>query len=168
MSYNFFSTANFRHAIVSVMSTESTVKQETLGDFVRRVAREKDLSFSKIARRGGISPPSVSDIVSGKTQEIKSRTIAALAKGLGVPEREVYEVVSGKPKANADAPEFPELNDVPKEIQPLVIKQIRALIVASASEATVQSPKPPTKMPLIVRREIAPRAVSGKKRREGR
>lgn len=75
------------------MSTE----QETLSDFVRRVASEKDLTYREVARRSGLSSPSISDIISGKTRNIKSSTIPALAKGLGVTEEEILAVIGGKP-----------------------------------------------------------------------
>jgi transcriptional regulator with XRE-family HTH domain len=75
------------------MSTE----QETLSDFVRRVASEKDLTYREVARRSGLSSPSISDIISGKTRNIKSSTIPALAKGLGVTEEEILAVIGGRP-----------------------------------------------------------------------
>jgi len=76
----------------SAVSTE----QETFSDFVRRVANEKGLSQREVARRGGISSPSISDIISGKTREVKASTIAALARGLGIPDEEVYAAYRGK------------------------------------------------------------------------
>jgi len=79
-------------------STQTAVstEQEQLSDYVRRVANEKGLSYREVARRGGISSPSISDIVSKKTINIKASTIRALAKGLGVPEEEVFAAYSGR------------------------------------------------------------------------
>jgi transcriptional regulator with XRE-family HTH domain len=72
-------------------------EQESLGDFVRRVANEKGITYREVARRGGISSPSISDIISGKTRQVKPSTISALAKGLGVSEYELFAVLRGKP-----------------------------------------------------------------------
>jgi transcriptional regulator with XRE-family HTH domain len=73
-----------------------STEQESFADYVRRVANEKVLTYREIARRGGISSPSISDIISGKTIHVKASTIAALAKGLGVSEEEVFAAYSGK------------------------------------------------------------------------
>ena len=73
-----------------------STEHETFADYVRRVANEKGLTYREIARRGGISSPSISDIVSGKTIQVKASTIAALAKGLGVSEEEVFAAYNGK------------------------------------------------------------------------
>ena len=74
-----------------------TTEHETLADYLRRVIKEKNLRYRQIAERsgGGVSPSTISDIISGRTKEIKSGTIAAIAKGIGVPEEEVFAVVRG-------------------------------------------------------------------------
>jgi transcriptional regulator with XRE-family HTH domain len=87
-------TPNVRCGKQTAVSTE---QHETLSDFVRRVANEKGLAYREVARRSGLSSPSISDIVSGKTRNIKSSTIPALAKGLGVTDEEILAVIGGKP-----------------------------------------------------------------------
>jgi transcriptional regulator with XRE-family HTH domain len=85
-----------------------STEQESIGDYVRRVAKEKGLTFREVARRAGLSSPTISDIVSGKTKQVKSSTITSLAKGLDVPEEEVFDVVRGasKSKNGFDESEF--------------------------------------------------------------
>jgi transcriptional regulator with XRE-family HTH domain len=78
-------------------------EQETFADYVRRVANEKGLTYREVARRGGISSPSISDIISGKTIHVKASTITSLAKGLGVSEEEVFAAYSGKSLAAPEA-----------------------------------------------------------------
>lgn len=72
--------------------------QERLSDYVRRVVKEKDLRYRQVAERsgGGISASTVSDIISGRTKEIRSGTISALSRGLGVPQSELMEVIGGR------------------------------------------------------------------------
>lgn len=91
---------------IASCSKQSAVptEQEKFSDYVRRVANEKGLTYREVARRGGISSPSISDIVSGKTVNVKASTISALAKGLGVPGQEVFAVYRGK--SPADDPDF--------------------------------------------------------------
>lgn len=85
-------TLAVRHSKQCVVNAE----RESLPDYVRRVAKEKGLSYRQVARRGGISAPSISDILSGKTKKVKLETLKALAKGLEVPEDEIFAIARGK------------------------------------------------------------------------
>lgn len=73
-------------------------EQESLSDYVRRVANEKSLSHREIARRSGdlISHVTVGDIINNNRGDVKVETIKGLAKGLGVSEEEIFAVVRGK------------------------------------------------------------------------
>jgi len=73
--------------------------QESLADYVRRVIRDKELSYRKVAARSGdeISASTISDIIKGRYSNLTARTQAALAKGLGVTLREVQAVIEGGP-----------------------------------------------------------------------
>ena len=73
-------------------------ERESLPDYIRRVVNEKGLTYREVARRsgGGITAPSISAIISGQTRNIKSSTITALAKGLGVSAEEVFAIARGK------------------------------------------------------------------------
>ncbi|HEY0100855.1 MAG TPA: helix-turn-helix transcriptional regulator [Pyrinomonadaceae bacterium] len=81
-------------------------EQETLGDFVRRVANEKGLSQREVARRSGglISHVTVGDIINKNRGDVKTETLRGLAKGLGVTEEEVFAVARGKKPE--DDPDF--------------------------------------------------------------
>jgi transcriptional regulator with XRE-family HTH domain len=91
-------TSHMRYGKQAVVPTE----QERLADFVRRIINEKKLRYRQIAERsggrsgGGISPSTISDIISGRTKEIKSGTIAALARGLEVTEAELWAAIRGQ------------------------------------------------------------------------
>lgn len=81
-------------------------ERENLSDYLRRVIRERNLTYRQVAERSGgrISHAAISDIISGKTKGIKSSTISALAKGLGVTEEEIFAVIRGK--SPADDPDY--------------------------------------------------------------
>lgn len=72
--------------------------QETLPDYVRRVIHEKGLNYREVARRSGgaISHGAVGHIVNGVSTDVRKDTLQALAKGLGVPEDELFAVARGK------------------------------------------------------------------------
>lgn len=73
-------------------------ERETLADYVRRLIRDKDLSYRQVAQRSGgeISHATVSDIINGRITNPSTSTLVALAKGLGVPVEEVFAVARGK------------------------------------------------------------------------
>lgn len=89
-----FDVSNIRCNKHSVVSNE----RESLPDYIRRVVNERGLTYREVARRsgGGITAPSISAIISGQTRNIKSSTITALAKGLGVSAEEVFAIARGK------------------------------------------------------------------------
>jgi transcriptional regulator with XRE-family HTH domain len=75
-------------------------EQEKLADYVRRVANDRQMTYREVARRSGVSSPTISDILSGKTRAVKVETLQALAKGLQVPEDDIFDVARGKKKGN--------------------------------------------------------------------
>jgi len=88
--------ANEGYGKQCVMSGE----QQALADYVRRVIRDKRLSYRLVAARSGgkISPTTVSDIVNRRNLNLSVRTQAGLAAGLGVSVREVQAVMeTGEP-----------------------------------------------------------------------
>jgi transcriptional regulator with XRE-family HTH domain len=101
MSTKIFAAANTSIALPNVCYGKHPVvkgEQETLADYVRRVIRDKDLSYRKVADASGgkISPTTISDVINGQIGDIKTQTLKALAKGLGVPEDEIFAVARGK------------------------------------------------------------------------
>jgi len=81
------------------------IEREELADYVRRVIRDKDLSYREVAARSEdrISATTVSDIVNRRNQNLSARTQAGLAKGLGVPLREIQAIMEdGEPTNEAE------------------------------------------------------------------
>ncbi len=73
-------------------------KQPKISDFVRETIHEKSLSYRKVAERSGglITHSTVSDVVNERVKNLSSQTIAGLARGLGVTEQEIFDIVRGK------------------------------------------------------------------------
>lgn len=80
-----------------LLSMDSS-NQESLADYVRRVRNEKDLSTPDIERQSGgrITDAYVSRIENGYVKNVSPEKLQALAKGLGVPEDEIFAVARGK------------------------------------------------------------------------
>lgn len=87
-----------RNAIHNVV----TSNQEKISDFVRRIASEKSLSYRKIAEKSGglITHSTVSDVINERVKNLSAQTITGLAKGLGVTELEIFDIVRGKTPNN--------------------------------------------------------------------
>lgn len=116
--------------------------QQSLAEYLRAALLRKRFSYGDLARESGdaVSTSTVSDILNCRVKDIKAQTLITLAKGLGVPPQEVFSAYLGQSvptvASETSSPKgftFLELNKVPKEIRPLVIRQIRALIEASTS-----------------------------------
>lgn len=71
---------------------------ETLQDYVRRVRNEKNLSAVDVETRSSntISDAYVLQIENGAAKNPSPEKLKALAKGLGVPEDEVFRVARGR------------------------------------------------------------------------
>ena len=80
---------------------------ETLADLVRRTRIEKGLSLKDVERqsaRGGrkIAAGYVSRIENGLVKQVSPDRLLALARGLGVPDDELWARVSGKKRSDRD------------------------------------------------------------------
>ena len=82
----------------SRLSSMGSSKQESLADFVRRVRSEKGLSTPEVERQSGgrITDAYVSRIENGYVKNVSPEKLQALAKGLGIPEDEIFAVARGK------------------------------------------------------------------------
>lgn len=71
---------------------------ESLSDYVRRLMSQKNLTYQAVSDRSGsqISAGYVNDIVLQKTINPSVDKLSALARGLGVPEDEVFAIARGK------------------------------------------------------------------------
>lgn len=76
-----------------------------LSEFVRDVMKTKNLSFRDVERKsnGTISYGTVAAIKNKISSDVKNETLVALAKGLGVPEEQIFNVARGLPPVNDDA-----------------------------------------------------------------
>lgn len=61
---------------------------ETLGEYIRRVRDERDISLREIARQIGCTPPFLSDIELGRRHP-SDKVLVQIAKALGVKEEEL-------------------------------------------------------------------------------
>lgn len=77
-------------------------KRETLGDYVKRIRKEKNLTTTEVearSRRGGkkgISNGYITQIENDPSINPSWNKLQALASGLGVSETEIAKVASGK------------------------------------------------------------------------
>jgi transcriptional regulator with XRE-family HTH domain len=73
-------------------------ERETLAEYVKRVRAGKGYSLAEVSRRSGhqIANSHISRIENGYSTNITSEKLSALAKGLGVPEEEIFAVARGK------------------------------------------------------------------------
>lgn len=71
---------------------------ESLGDYVQRIRNERNLSLMDVSRRSGglIANAHISRIENGWVKSVGIEKLRALAKGLGVPEDEIFAVARGK------------------------------------------------------------------------
>ena len=72
-------------------------ERESFADYVRRIRQEKRLSLNdlRIASGNRIANSHISRIENGEVKNLGVEKLSALAKGLGVPEEEVFTVARG-------------------------------------------------------------------------
>ena len=73
------------------------IEQETLAEFVRRNLREKGLSYAEVQRQAGgaISKSYICGICNGLEVSLTVKKLQALARGLDVPEDELFAIARG-------------------------------------------------------------------------
>lgn len=71
----------------------------TLAEFVQRTRNEKGFSLTDVQRQSGgqITDAYVSRIENGHILNVSPKKLQALAKGLQVPEDEIFNIARGKP-----------------------------------------------------------------------
>ncbi len=80
------------------------IEQETLAQFLRRILREKGLSYAEVQRRAGgtISKGYICDIRNGLEVSLTVKKLQALAIGLDVPEDELFAIARGAVSSQHD------------------------------------------------------------------
>ncbi|HKQ05458.1 MAG TPA: helix-turn-helix transcriptional regulator [Blastocatellia bacterium] len=70
---------------------------EILSDYVRRMMKEKNLTFKQVEKRSrrSISTGTLNDIIQARNTNPTVAILKALARGLGVSEDEVFAVARG-------------------------------------------------------------------------
>jgi transcriptional regulator with XRE-family HTH domain len=79
---------------------------ESLSEYTRRIIREKELNYRKVAdaaKAAGyeISHSTVGNIVNKSTEDVGVETLRALAHGLGVPEDELINIAAKNSTSSA-------------------------------------------------------------------
>lgn len=84
-----------------------STERETLADYVRRVRNEKRLSLREVSLRSGgqIANSHISRIESGEARGVSVDKLRSLAKGLGVPEDELFSIARGRSTIGDLSPE---------------------------------------------------------------
>src|SRR6266511_3274709 len=106
---------------------------ESLADYVRRIRNEKGLSLVDVSGRSGgaIGRTHINRIENGFTTNPSPRKLRALARGLGVPEEELFAIARGTvPASKDDADEMKLLfcfRDLSAEQQANALRILEAL-----------------------------------------
>lgn len=105
----------------------------TLADRIKDARTRAELSQAELARRSGISQPSLHDLESGKSKTARSTTLMRLAEALGqTPEwliggkGALLAVSARTPTEESLLADFRRLNSTEKK---LVVRMIRALVI---------------------------------------
>jgi transcriptional regulator with XRE-family HTH domain len=72
-------------------------KKETLAEYVARIIREKGLKHNEVKKLSGgkITDGYVRGIMTGKADNLSVAKLKALARGIGVPEDDIFKVARG-------------------------------------------------------------------------
>ena len=146
-SYEALINSLVRNDIRPVVSSE----QEKISDYVRRVIRDKGLSYRQVAQNSGgaISHATVSDIINERNRNLSTATLVGIAKGLGVPEEEIFAVARGKALDTEEAftGEFALLFKGFHDLSPEDQAEMRAMVRMLATEVERRRPRnPPSKV----------------------
>jgi len=112
-----------------------------LGDYIREVTDRKDLSDREVARRSrsGITPSYIGNIKNGRVDNPSVKKLQALARGLGVPEDELFRVARGLPIDKVANPVESDLLEKFKRLSPERQQEILKLLDFFDSMDTIQS-----------------------------
>lgn len=158
---------DIQHTKLGLMPPKS---KEDLADYVRRIRQEKGLSVQEvenIARRAGhkISRSYVSQIENRYILSVTAAKLQALAKGLGVPEDEVFAVARGKnPAEESDFKKwkFASLFDEAEQLSPeqmakfeiimeMARREVQRMLQEQEQKQEQESPRKARRMPDVVK-----------------
>lgn len=129
------------------VSVVNKKRDESLSDFVRRVRNEKGYSLDKVQQLSlnSINASYVSRIENGQVlqESITAKKLRALAKGLGVPEEEIFAVARGKTLNTEEAftGEFGVLFKAFHDLSPTDQAEVMATVRMLAAEVERRRPR---------------------------
>lgn len=91
-------TSTIKDKHYSNLFINNSVMSEKLGEFVKRIRREKNLSVADVSQRSNkqISTSYINKIENEPNINLSSPKILALAIGLGEPEEKIFAIARGK------------------------------------------------------------------------
>lgn len=121
-------------------------KIETLAQYVTRIIEEKGLKHNEVKQfsSGKITDGYVRGIMTGKADNLSVAKLKALARGLGVPEDDIFRVARGLPLdgdgTNQDRPNYPAImnlmsNSVKNLTLAEILSEVARLPLESQEEA---------------------------------
>lgn len=110
--------------------SQKRTARENFADFVRRIMNERDLSYRAVSRLSGgkVNPSTVNKIVNGRQKDIGVETMMALAKGLGIPERQLIAALRGEAVENSEFDEIEALFFRFKQLTPQKRQELSMLV----------------------------------------
>lgn len=129
-------------------------RQESLGQYVRRVLKEKNLSLSEVEQRAGgrISDSYICSITTGGAGSVTVAKLKALARGLDVPEDDIFAAARGS--QSEDDGEF-QVSDFAllfrkfKDLAPEDKGEVQALLQVLQREIEWRQMRPQNRMRLV-------------------
>lgn len=123
------------------------IGRENLGEFVRRVIKEKDLKLRDVERKssGQITNGYISGIINGKITNLSIDKLKALALGLEIDAHEIFAAAIGEPRrrtnefSSANAADAKWLLDIMQEIvaSPELTDLVHDLVSLSRDELAI-------------------------------
>jgi transcriptional regulator with XRE-family HTH domain len=103
---------------------------ETLGEYVKRMTRQKGISLRELERRsdGRVTGSHLSKIIKGVSKNVTIETILGLAMGLEVDPHEVFSIASGCKAKESNKMDPLVLADAVKRMadNPALVEVVRA------------------------------------------
>ena len=129
-------------------------RQESLGQYVRRVLKEKNLSLSEVEQRaqGEISDSYICSITTGSAGSVTVAKLKALARGLDVPEDDIFEVARGlqeRDDGEFQVSDFALLFRKFKDLAPEDKGEVQALLQVLKREIEWRQLRPQNRMRLV-------------------
>lgn len=126
-----YDESNSRQLRVLLMGGIIMSRQESLDRYVRRILKEKGLSYADVQERseGAISDSYIGNIVSGTVGSLTVGKLKALARGLDVCEDEIFAIARGNSPTNFRDFQKSRFANLFEKYQKLPVEEQRELFV---------------------------------------